>query len=56
MYKDHFDSNFTWSNFSIEDQAKVLVAPRSNNELDTKKVGARAKVELLQYNPFSVCA
>ena len=39
MYKDYIDPEFTWSNFTVEEQAKVIVAPRSNNLLDTKRVG-----------------
>lgn len=38
LYKDYIDPDFTWSNFNIEEQAKVIVAPRSNNLLDTKRV------------------
>ncbi|KAG1362332.1 bifunctional dTDP-4-dehydrorhamnose 3,5-epimerase/dTDP-4-dehydrorhamnose reductase [Cocos nucifera] len=38
MYRDYIDPNFTWKNFSLEEQAKVIVAPRSNNELDTAKL------------------
>ena len=38
LYKDYCDGNFTWENFSIDDQAKILAAPRSNNELDTRKL------------------
>ena len=38
MYKDYIDSEFTWKNFTVEEQAKVIVAPRSNNLLDTKRV------------------
>ena len=34
-YKDYVDPDFTWANFSVEEQAKVIVAPRSNNLLDT---------------------
>ena len=33
-----FDPNFTWNNFTLEEQAKVIVAPRSNNELDAAKL------------------
>ena len=40
LYKDYIDPEFTWANFSVEEQAKVIVAPRSNNLLDTKRVGA----------------
>nr|XP_010933908.2 bifunctional dTDP-4-dehydrorhamnose 3,5-epimerase/dTDP-4-dehydrorhamnose reductase [Elaeis guineensis] len=38
IYRDYIDPNFTWKNFSLEEQAKVIVAPRSNNELDTTKL------------------
>jgi 3,5-epimerase/4-reductase len=38
LYKDYVDPEFTWSNFTIEEQAKVIVAPRSNNLLDTKRI------------------
>ncbi|KAH7285583.1 hypothetical protein KP509_33G035200 [Ceratopteris richardii] len=40
MYKDYIDPNFTWRNFTLEEQAKVIVAPRSNNELDASKLSA----------------
>jgi len=32
------DPEFTWSNFTVEEQAKVIVAPRSNNLLDTARI------------------
>ncbi|KDP25530.1 hypothetical protein JCGZ_20686 [Jatropha curcas] len=38
MYKNYVDPNFTWKNFTLEEQAKVIVAPRSNNELDASKL------------------
>ena len=38
LYKDYIDPEFTWSNFTVEEQAKVIVAPRSNNLLDTARV------------------
>ncbi|KAG6475045.1 hypothetical protein ZIOFF_064262 [Zingiber officinale] len=38
MYRDYIDPKFTWKNFTLEEQAKVIVAPRSNNELDTTKL------------------
>jgi len=37
LYKDYIDPDFTWSNFTVEEQAKVIVAPRSNNLLDTQR-------------------
>jgi dTDP-4-dehydrorhamnose reductase len=38
LYKEFIDPNFTWKNFSLEEQAKILKAGRSNNELDVSKL------------------
>lgn len=38
MYKDIVDSNFSWKNFTIEEQNKILDSKRSNNFLETKKL------------------
>ncbi|RZC53984.1 hypothetical protein C5167_012835 [Papaver somniferum] len=38
MYRDYIDPGFKWENFNLEEQAKVIVAPRSNNELDATKL------------------
>ncbi|KAK7265530.1 hypothetical protein RJT34_33150 [Clitoria ternatea] len=38
MYREYVDPNFSWKNFTLEEQAKVIVAPRSNNELDAMKL------------------
>ena len=38
MYKEIIDPEFTWNNFSIEEQAKILDSGRSNNYLDTSKL------------------
>ena len=38
MYKDIVDPEFTWKNFTPEEQAKILDADRSNNCLDTSKL------------------
>lgn len=38
MYKNYIDPNFQWVNFTLEEQAEVIVAPRSNNELDASKL------------------
>lgn len=35
MYRDIVDPNFTWQNFSIEEQDQILDSKRSNNCLDT---------------------
>lgn len=44
MYKDYVDPEFTWANFcldntaaQLEEQAACIVAPRSNNLLDTAR-------------------
>ncbi|GLJ47373.1 hypothetical protein SUGI_0999810 [Cryptomeria japonica] len=38
MHRDYIDPSFKWKNFTLEEQAKVIVAPRSNNELDATKL------------------
>ena len=38
LYKSYVDPSLTWANFSIEEQAKVIVAPRSNNLMDTGRI------------------
>lgn len=38
MYREIVDSSFTWKNFTLEEQAKILKAGRSNNYLDTTKL------------------
>lgn len=38
LYRQHIDPSFTWKNFSLEDQAKILKAGRSNNELSCTKL------------------
>ena len=38
LYKHYIDPNFTYQNFSVEEQSKILKAGRSNNELDASKL------------------
>ncbi|KAF1816665.1 epimerase/hydratase [Eremomyces bilateralis CBS 781.70] len=38
MYKELVDPGFKWANFSLDEQAKVLKAGRSNCELDSGKL------------------
>lgn len=38
LYKKYIDPTFTYTNFTEEEQNKVIKAPRSNNELDTTKL------------------
>jgi len=38
LYKKYIDPDFTYTNFSLEDQDKILKAGRSNNELNCTKL------------------
>jgi 3,5-epimerase/4-reductase len=38
LFKKYIDPSFEYSNFSVEEQAQILKADRSNNELDTTKL------------------
>jgi len=38
LYKQYYKADFTWENFTIEEQDKILAAKRSNNELDCTKL------------------
>ena len=38
MYKEYVDKSFSWKNFSIEEQRKIIACDRSNNLLDTTKL------------------
>ena len=38
MYKEIIDPEFTYNNFSLEEQRAILAADRSNNYLDTTKL------------------
>ena len=38
MYRDIVDPNFTWCNFTVDEQNEVLASKRSNNFLSTDKV------------------
>lgn len=38
LYIKYIDPTYTYKNFSLEEQAKVIKAGRSNNELDTTKL------------------
>ncbi len=47
-----FPQTFTWENFNLEEQAKVLKAPRSNNLMATDRVRTLVhsnKIRLLGY-------
>ena len=38
MYKEIVDKDFTWKNFSLEEQSKIIACYRSNNYLDTNRL------------------
>lgn len=38
LYKEYVDKNYTWQNFTIEEQDKILDSKRSNNYLNTSKL------------------
>ena len=38
MYRENVDPDFTWENFSLEEQSKILKSDRSNNALNTLKI------------------
>jgi 3,5-epimerase/4-reductase len=38
LYKKYIDPTYTYKNFTVEEQVKVIKAGRSNNELDTTKI------------------
>lgn len=43
MYRDLVDPSYSWTNFSLEEQAGVIKAERSNCELDAGKLLAKVK-------------
>jgi dTDP-4-dehydrorhamnose reductase len=44
LYKKYIDNNFTWKNFTIDEQNEILESKRSNNYLDTSKLEKEYKV------------
>ena len=58
LYQKYVDPTFLWENFTQEEQAKILLSERSNNELDTTELQwlypnllpIRERVELLFQN------
>jgi len=44
MYKEIVDPNFTWSNFTIDEQNQILASKRSNNCLNTTLLESYANV------------
>uniref|UniRef100_A0A7S3F6B8 Uncharacterized protein n=1 Tax=Prasinoderma singulare TaxID=676789 RepID=A0A7S3F6B8_9VIRI len=40
LYREYIDPSFEWEHFSVEEQAMVIKAGRSNNELSSRKLWA----------------
>lgn len=40
LYKEYIDSSYTYANFTVAEQAKILKADRSNNELSCAKIAS----------------
>lgn len=38
LYREYVDTDFEWKNFTVEEQAAQVIAPRSNNFLSTEKL------------------
>jgi len=38
MYKQIVNTDFTWENFTVQEQDQILAAGRSNNYLDTHRL------------------
>ena len=38
LYRQYIDPDYTWTNFTLEQQAEILKAGRSNNKLDCRKL------------------
>lgn len=48
LYRNYIDPNFTWENFSIEEQSQVLKGARSNNILSTVKLEKYYKIDTIE--------
>ncbi|XP_076936702.1 trifunctional UDP-glucose 4,6-dehydratase/UDP-4-keto-6-deoxy-D-glucose 3,5-epimerase/UDP-4-keto-L-rhamnose-reductase RHM1-like [Bidens hawaiensis] len=38
LYREYINPEFKWKSFTLEEQGRVIAAPRSNNELDASKL------------------
>jgi len=50
LYRKYYEPKFTYENFSLEEQAKVIKAGRSNNELDATRLKSEFPEVLDIYN------
>ena len=53
LYKRYIDPEHTWETFTLEEQAKVVKAPRSNALLDTSKVATSLKHSACDFVPLA---
>lgn len=54
LYKEYKDNNFTWENFSIDEQNEILDSKRSNNFLDTTKLESKYKIKPIKDSIISI--
>jgi len=54
LYKQYIDPKFTWKNFTVEEQAKILKAGRCNNHLDVSKLLKEAQVPEIKVSIVNV--
>jgi len=54
LYKKHVDPEYTWNNFSLEEQALILKAGRSNNTLEHDKLMAALGPDAVKVNEIHV--
>ena len=48
LYHNYIDPNFTWKNFSVQEQSRVLKGARSNNILSTEKLEKKYKIDTIE--------
>jgi len=54
LYKKYVDPDYTWENFTVDEQAKILKAGRSNNTLDHTKLCAGIFSQSLRIGKISI--
>ena len=54
LYKKYKDNNFTWENFTIDEQNLILDSKRSNNYLDTTKLESKYKIKSIKDSIISI--
>ena len=54
MYKKYIDPTYTYTNFTLDEQAAILKAGRSNNTLDHTKLCSALSGQLLYETPIDM--